>query len=341
MAKLVIAPACQAGDRGFKPRRSRKLSLPLYLAVRIFPDGSFYLACSHPFHYTDHMKSVSSKISPDNFFTRLDNHRSSLTRRQIELATYIEQNFQESAFLSSVELGQRIGVSEATVIRLAQSLGYRGFLEMIKEIRSTFHDELSTASRMDRGKEESLDYRKSLLRDREALDILAGQLDRQTIDSITGLMHTAASIHLLGRESSFTAAVYAEYLFQHLRDGVSAIGQDNRSLISRLESADRHTLLFAFAFPRYPAETISITSMYKKRGASIVTISDSRLSPLQEFSSIPVIIPSNSYGIDYALPSIVLIRALFVEYGIRNSDQVRTVLDRREQFHKDRKTFYS
>ncbi len=287
------------------------------------------------------MTNTSSKKSSDDFFTRLDRYRSSLTRRQAELAAYIEQNFQESAFLSSVELGQRIGVSEATVIRLAQTLGYRGFLEMIKEIRSTFHDDLSTAGRMERGVEESLDYRKSLLRDREALDILAGELERQTIDVITGLMRDAGSIHILGRESSFAAAVYAEYLFQHLHEGVSLIAQDNRTLISRLESADSRTLLFSFAFPRYPAETVNITSMYKKRGAAIVTISDSRLSPLQEFSSIPVIIPSTSSGIDYSLPSIALIRALFVEYGIQNPDPAKAVLDRREQFHRDRKTFFS
>ena len=53
-----------------------------------------------------------------------------LPENQRKVADFLLQHLEEAPFLSVVEIEERSGASKATVVRLAQHLGYSGFLEM-------------------------------------------------------------------------------------------------------------------------------------------------------------------------------------------------------------------
>lgn len=68
------------------------------------------------------MNSILEELITKNYST--------LTKGQKKVATYILRNPEEVAFLTSKKLGKNAGVSEATVIRLANALGISGFSEI-------------------------------------------------------------------------------------------------------------------------------------------------------------------------------------------------------------------
>jgi hypothetical protein len=59
VAKLVIAPACQAGDRGFNPRRSRRINRPGYFRAVFYHHISLFIPVNIP--YNQHMKDHLQK----------------------------------------------------------------------------------------------------------------------------------------------------------------------------------------------------------------------------------------------------------------------------------------
>ena len=50
-----------------------------------------------------------------------------LTDAQEKAARYIMEHYEESIFLTAAKLAHKAGVSEATIVRLAQVLGFNGF----------------------------------------------------------------------------------------------------------------------------------------------------------------------------------------------------------------------
>lgn len=61
------------------------------------------------------------------------------------LADFIVDHTLDAAFLTATELGRRVSVDPATVVRFAQDLGYSGYRELSAEIKSYVHDQIAPA----------------------------------------------------------------------------------------------------------------------------------------------------------------------------------------------------
>ena len=72
-----------------------------------------------------------------------------LTPAQHRIMRYIMDNYEEAVFLTASQLAQRAKVSEATVVRLAQALGFDGYPGMQKKFREGFRHRLSTVTRLE------------------------------------------------------------------------------------------------------------------------------------------------------------------------------------------------
>ena len=66
-----------------------------------------------------------------------------MSKSQLKLAMYILENTEETAFLTSAKLGEKAGVSEATVIRLAQFLGFSGFKDIKENLQQIIKQKIT------------------------------------------------------------------------------------------------------------------------------------------------------------------------------------------------------
>ena len=44
-----------------------------------------------------------------------------------KLAQYIAENYDKAAFMTASKLGEKVGVSESTVVRFATEMGFKGY----------------------------------------------------------------------------------------------------------------------------------------------------------------------------------------------------------------------
>ena len=65
----------------------------------------------------DLMKLISSSFSE-------------LSKGQKLIAQFITTHYDKAAFMTAAKLGERVGVSESTVVRFAIALGYEGYPEL-------------------------------------------------------------------------------------------------------------------------------------------------------------------------------------------------------------------
>src|SRR5947207_4474200 len=71
-----------------------------------------------------------------NLHARVSALPADLSEKQRRIAEYVLADPWKIAFSSAAEVGALLGVNAATVVRFAQSLGYRGFAELQDEVRS-------------------------------------------------------------------------------------------------------------------------------------------------------------------------------------------------------------
>src|SRR5262249_26081078 len=83
---------------------------------------------------TSPMARTSTTLPPaDELLALLDGRRLSPAQRRI--AHYLLENLPEVAFLSSMELADRVGVSQPSVTRFAAALGFSGYPELRAALR--------------------------------------------------------------------------------------------------------------------------------------------------------------------------------------------------------------
>ncbi|MBN1487715.1 MAG: MurR/RpiR family transcriptional regulator [Anaerolineae bacterium] len=77
------------------------------------------------------------------FQERIRENYERLTPGFRKLADYLVSRTLDSAFLTATELSRQVGVDPATVVRFAQELGYSGYRELSREIKSYVRDQVT------------------------------------------------------------------------------------------------------------------------------------------------------------------------------------------------------
>ena len=64
------------------------------------------------------------------------------------IAEYLINHYDTAAFMTAASLGETVGVSESTVVRFANVLGYEGYRELQKELQELVKSKLTTVQRI-------------------------------------------------------------------------------------------------------------------------------------------------------------------------------------------------
>jgi DNA-binding MurR/RpiR family transcriptional regulator len=81
----------------------------------------------------------------------------SMSKGQKLLTNYITDNYDKAAFLTAAKLGETVGVSESTVVRFANAIGFSGYPELQKQLQEMVKTRLTTVQRIDMSNDYSTD----------------------------------------------------------------------------------------------------------------------------------------------------------------------------------------
>lgn len=214
----------------------------------------------------------------------LQSKESTFSKGQRRICKFIMESYDKAAFMTASKLGKAVEVSESTVVRFAMELGYDGYPGMQKAMQEMVANRLTSVQRIgvtnDRiGNQDIVSM--VLQADIERLRQTAEIIDRQEFQAAVDAILKAKRIYILGVRSAAPLAgflgYYLNYMFQNVHIITTSGASEMFEQIVRLTADD---VVIAFSFPRYSAATTKGAQFCRTTGATVIGVTDSRLSPL-------------------------------------------------------------
>ena len=77
-----------------------------------------------------------------NYEERIRNERPGMSKSFAKLADFLLDSYIEASFMTASELAHALNLDAATVVRFSQQLGYRGYPDLLREIRDKVRSDL-------------------------------------------------------------------------------------------------------------------------------------------------------------------------------------------------------
>ncbi|MBD5150832.1 MAG: MurR/RpiR family transcriptional regulator [Oscillibacter sp.] len=258
-----------------------------------------------------------------------------LSKGQKRIAAYILSDYDKAAFMTASKLGGLVDVSESTVVRFAALLGYDGYPAMQKALQEMVRSKLTSIQRIQASNDRlfSTDVVASVLQtDMEKIRIAIEELDRSVFNAVVDKLVSARHIYILGvRSSSFLAGYlhfYLHLIFENVTLVTSNSAGDILESILRIGPGD---VLVGISFPRYSKSTVKGVQFAHDRGADVVAITDSDMSPLYPLASAVLMARSDMISfVDSLVAPFSLLNALIVAAGHRKDTDISHIFNRLE-----------
>jgi len=269
-----------------------------------------------------------------------------LTPSQRKIAQYIYDNINEAFLLNSSQIAKVADVSEATVTRFVSNLGFSGFSEFKREIARQVLEGFSTTQRLAESAE-NLKARNNVFSeilqgDIENIKTLTTSIPDELFENAVNELCSARCIYVLGLRSSYALAFYLAFDLRFFLDKVVLIKPGIGDMPEQVLGVKKDDVLVVISFRRYTRESFAIAEKIKKKGASVIALTNSELSPVARLADLTLIACTNipTYIESYTAP-MSLINALITEIALRKKDQAMSALNKLEMTFEEFRTYIS
>ena len=246
------------------------------------------------------MKSASA----DQAIERITDEYETLSRQLKLIALHIEKNRDHVGIEGIRELAGHCGVHPSAVVRFAKHFGFSGFTEMQALFREDLTRQLAPGRNYKTrirdliasgpGRLSSPGIAREFLTGSIAgMQDLLGNMDTAAFRKAVALLGASDCIWLLASRRSFAVAVYLDYALQHTDKRVSLVSGLGSMQLGQLRSVRKNDVMLAISFAPYAEETLAAARLAKQRGARLIAITDSRMSPLAKLAQVTLIVQEN------------------------------------------------
>ena len=219
-----------------------------------------------------------------DILTTLESKAHTFSKGQRLIANYIIESYDKAAFMTASKLGTTVGVSESTVVRFAMELGYDGYPSMQKALQEMVVNRLTSVQRIevanDRiGKQDILST--VIQSDIDKLRQTAEIVNKEHFGAAVEAILNARRVYVLGVRSTAPLANFLGYYLGQMLENVHTVTTSGTSAVfEQIISIDERDAIIAFSFPRYSTSTAQGAGYCRSKGAAVIGITDSALSPL-------------------------------------------------------------
>lgn len=269
---------------------------------------------------------------------RLNQSGKKLSKSHRRIAECIVTHYDKAAFMTASRLGEYVGVSESTVVRFAAALGYEGYPQLQKALQELIRHRLTASQRfeMTTDMDHTQVLSKVMKADIQNIRATLDELDLNAFEEVVERFLEAKQIYVLGLRSSAPIAQFFGHYLSFIFPNVTVVTSGISDIFEQLSRIGEDDLLVGISFPRYTSRTIEAMELARKRGASLVAITDGPLSPLHAAADICLMAKSDMASfVDSMAAPLSLINALIVALGQRKRQQVAEYFDQVEQIWSD------
>ncbi|MDB2104555.1 MurR/RpiR family transcriptional regulator [Clostridium paraputrificum] len=252
-----------------------------------------------------------------------------LSKGQKLIAEYILKNYDKAAFMTAAKLGISVGVSESTVVRFANELGFSGYPKLQKELQELIKNKLTTVQRLELSNDfasHGAALKGVLKADMENIRATLEKINPYTFEDVLNSIFEAKNIYIIGLRSSTALAEFLGFYLNIILQNVRIVSYGISDIFEQMINIGEGDLVIGIGFPRYATKTIDVLDFSKARGAKVVAITDSLLSPLAAKADSTLIAQSNMASfVDSLVAPLSVINALIIAVGMREKENIADI----------------
>jgi len=258
------------------------------------------------------------------------------SKGQKRIAAYILEHYEKAAYLTASKMGAIVGVSESTVVRFANELGYNGYPEFQQSLQEIIRNRLTSFQRIEVtnhliGEGNVLD--KVLLSDAEKLRRTMEEIDHASFEEAIDKIVSAHTIYIIGVRSSSALAGFLNLNFRMIFDNVKFVQTTSGSeMFEQIMSINENDVMIAISFPRYSKRTINAVEYARAKNANVVALTDSKMSPIAGYANQLLIAQSDMASfVDSLVAPLSIINAMIVSVARKKQDDLTARLHTLEE----------
>ncbi|WP_114810483.1 MurR/RpiR family transcriptional regulator [Paraburkholderia kururiensis] len=198
-------------------------------------------------------------------------------------AAFLLDHPDEVAVLSMRKVADRAQVQPASLVRLAQQLGFPGWNEMrelfVARVRTRPEPLTSRARSLVAGNAKHSLAHDLLVAQQHNLEVTAAQNERTLLEAAR-ILRRARHVYVAGYRSCYAVAFGLVYGYRFFRSSVSLLTGEAGTLDMQLRAIDRDSATVVISFAPYSVEAVRVAEAALEKGSKLVAITDSAVSPI-------------------------------------------------------------
>ena len=256
------------------------------------------------------------------------------------IAAYITENYDKAAFLTANRLGKVVGVSESTVVRFAMELGFDGYPGMQKAMQEMVVNRLTASQRIEVANDRigNQDVVSMVLQsDAEKLRQTGETVDRGEFRAAVNAILNAKRVYILGVRSAATLASFLGYYLNYMFRNVHIVTASGASeMFEKIVGVGPDDVVVAFSFPRYSTATAKGAQYCRSTGATVIGMTDSRMSPLGQNCDHVLLVKSDMVSlVDSLVAPLSVTNALIVAIAAKREKELSKTFDNLEHIWEE------
>jgi DNA-binding MurR/RpiR family transcriptional regulator len=247
-------------------------------------------------------------------------HVEELPPQQRAIADYLLENLDTVPFLSVPELARRCHVSEATIVRFGQRIGFSGFAELKMALVELLQNRLGLDSEDTTAQDLGGDLIESVaaLEERN-IRRTVDSIDREVFAAIAELVFTANHVYTFGMGISAHLAELAAYTLVQIGAAAHPLSTGYSSPREQLVAVSPNDLLLVVSLPPYSRQTLELVSAAADNGVATVALSDRLSAPAARRARLSLAVRSDNLTFTNAVAAMtVVINALATAAATRH-----------------------
>jgi len=277
--------------------------------------------------------------NPVGFSQLISERYPQLTKSEKRIASFLNQNQDEAAFLPAGDIAERLQLSEATMVRFARALGFENYPAMRVALQEGFRHRLTHSSRL-RSRLDELRtggdiFERLVASEIDFMTEALQTLDRKAFNAAVELLRTHPRIFVFGLGPSISLVDLLDIRLTRSARHVIPLKASGREILEPLLLMSREDLLIAIGFFNLTPSLQLVLDYANQHKTPVILLTD-MLGPLVGDKA--DVILSARRGLVSAFHSLTIpmtiVNALLLALTSVDQENIMTNLDRLDQLRE-------
>jgi len=270
------------------------------------------------------------------FRTKIREHYDRLTPSFKRLGEYLTDNYFDAAFMTASQLANQLDIDPATVVRFSQRLGYRGYPELLSDVRAAVRNELEQVyvTNVQAGTSHDA-VLKIIAAERSNLERMETQLTLEALEGLLQAMESANRIFVVSQWTGLYLAGLFATLLHSAGMNAEVVEASNTSTMTAMHDVGQGDLVISLSLADVGPDMGTTLQFAQDKGAITYAIATWGSSSAARSAKVVFVTPGrtpNNFP-SFAVQAFFL-STIFQTLMARRSDKVAKVIGSMKTAHE-------